>query len=187
MAASVAVIMSVTASAGVYNWARYNLNFETPDGGYIPYSTSSYVEIHWEDMLFTTQVFVKDKDHKKKVYEENLQRKAFGYNMYDIETVKFKVKGFDSYAIEGTMPDGSRAIIADLVAKKQDIVVEITINYLLGNREIAEDIIKSFAINKDKKPAERKKKKQKVQKKDDADKQRQQQQRSTPSGPVYEI
>lgn len=181
------MLMAATASANVYTWSRYNLNFETPEGGFIPYSNAAYVEIHWEDMLLTTQIFIKDKKDKKKVYEENLQRKALGYNMYDIETVKIKVKDFDTYAIEGTMPDGTRAIIADLVAKKHDLVVEVSINYLLGNREIAEDIVKSYAINTEKKPAERKKKKQKVQKKDDADKQRQQQQRSTPSGPVYEI
>lgn len=170
-------------SAEVYTWGYYNLNFETPDAGYVPYSDNTYFEMHWDDMLMSTKVYKLQETDTKKIFKENLQRKALGYNMYDLNFVKVKVKDFKTYAIEGTMPDGTHALIVDMIPNKSDIIFEVTINYLLGNRDEAEDIIKSFAINKDKKPASRGKKKQKIKKKDD----KQQQQPSKPSGPVYEI
>ena len=52
-------------------------------------------------------------------------------------------------------------------------VLEVVINYLLGNQEVVEDIIKSFSENNNQKPNEREKPKQKIQKKEDAEKQEQ--------------
>ncbi|MBR6432517.1 MAG: hypothetical protein IKS64_06660, partial [Muribaculaceae bacterium] len=66
-----------------------------------------------------------------------------------------------------TMPDGTRAVIADLISKKQDLIVEITVNYLYGNREMVDDMIKSFAENKEQKPNHAKPK-QKVQSREKA-------------------
>ena len=54
------------------------------------------------------------------------------------------------------------AIIADLISKKQDLIVEITVNYLYGNREMVDDMIKSFAENSKNQP-NREKHRQKVQ------------------------
>ena len=71
------------------------------------------------------------------------------------------------------MPDGSRAIIADIVSKHQNLIIEVTVNYLYGNREIVEDMIKSFAENKTQQP-NHERKRQKVQTKQKADKERQQ-------------
>ena len=70
------------------------------------------------------------------------------------------------------MPDGSRCVLANLVSKQSDLVVQISINYYYGNREEVDDIIKSFAENDQKQP-NREKRKQKVQSKDDAEKQAQ--------------
>lgn len=182
----VLILGAATADANVYTWSRYDLNFEVPEGGYVPFSDNVYFEMHWDDMLLTARIYRKEADNdKKKFYRENLQRKALSYSMYDLDFCKIKVKDFNTHAIEGTMPDGTRAIIIDMVSKKSDIIVEVSVNYLLGNREVVEDIIKSFAINKDKKPATRGKKKQKVQKKDDP--KRQEQHPKPPTGPVFEI
>ena len=153
----------VDAAATVYNWSRYDLSFETPDGGFVTYNSNTRFEIQWEDMVMTVQLYSKDKGDEKKMLNENLQRKALGYSMYDLSNTKLKVKGFKkTYSIAGTMPDGSRAIIADLVSKHQNLIVEVTVNYLYGNREAVEDMIKSFAENKKQQP-NHERKRQKVQ------------------------
>ena len=165
------------ASAAVYTWSRYNLTFETPDGGFVTYNSNTSFEVQWEDMVMTVQLYSQDKGDEKKMLTENLQRKALGYSMYDLQNGKIKVKGFKkTYSINGTMPDGSRAIIADLVSKHQNLIVEVTVNYLFGNRETVEDMIKSFAENKTQTP-NHERKRQKVQTKQKADKQRKEQQR----------
>jgi len=176
----VALAMSVEATATVYNWSRYDLSFETPDGGFVTCNSPTRFEVQWEDMVMTVQLYSQDKGDEKKMITENLQRKALGYSMYDLEDGKIKVKGFKkTYSVSGTMPDGSRAIIADLVSKHQNLIVEITVNYLYGNREIVEDMIKSFAENKTKQP-NHDRKRQKVQPKQDADREKQERQQQAP-------
>ena len=168
---------SVDASATIYNWSRYDLSFETPEGGFVTFNSNTRFEIQWADMVMTVQLYSKDKGDEKKMLNENLQRKALGYSMYDLSNGKIKVKGFKkTYSIDGTMPDGSRAIIADIVSKHQNLIIEVTVNYLYGNREIVEDMIKSFAENKKQQP-NHERKRQKVQTKQKADKQRKEQQR----------
>jgi hypothetical protein len=163
---------TATIDATVYNWSRYDLSFETPDGGFVTYNSNTRFEIQWEDMVMTVQLYSKDKRDEKKLLTENLQRKALGYSMYDLNNGKIKVKGFKkTYSIDGTMPDGSRAIIVDLVSKHQNLIVEITVNYLYGNRETVEDMIKSFAENKKQQP-NHERKRQKVQTKQKADKEK---------------
>ena len=181
---------SVDASATIYNWSQYDLSFETPDNGFVLYNTPTRFEIQWEDMVMTVQLYSQDKGDEKKLLTENLQRKALGFNMYDLHNGKLKVKGFKkTYSIDGTMPDGSRAIIADLVSKHQNLIVEITVNYLYGNREIVEDMIKSFAENKTKQP-NHERKHQKVQTKQKADKEKrdkqQQEQRPARKEKLYD-
>ena len=166
----------LAATATVYNWSRYNLSFETPEGGFVTYNSPTRFEVQWEDMVMTVQLYSKDKGDEKKMLNNNLQRKALGYSMYDLRDGKIKVKGFKkTYSIEGTMPDGSRAIIADLVSKNQNLIVEITVNYLFGNRETVEDMIKSFAENKNQQP-NHERKRQKVQNKRKADQEKKSQQ-----------
>ena len=163
----------IDASASVYTWSRYNLTFETPDDGFVTFNSNTRFEIQWEDMVMTVQLYSQDKGDEKKMLTENLQRKALGFNMYDLQNGKIKVKGFKkTYSINGTMPDGSRAIIADLVSKHQNLIVEITVNYLYGNRETVEDMIKSFAENKTQTP-NHERKRQKVQTKQKAKQQQQ--------------
>lgn len=179
----VALFSANDAAATVYNWSRYDLTFETPEDGFVTFNSNTRFEIQWEDMVMTVQLYSKDKGDEKKLLTENLQRKALGYSMYDLHDGKLKVKGFKkTYSIDGTMPDGSRAIIADIVSKRQNLIIEVTVNYLYGNREIVEDMIKSFAENKDKKP-NHEPKHQKVQPKHKADQEerRQQQQQQQPA------
>ena len=161
------------ASAAVYTWSRYNLTFETPDGGFVTFNSNTRFEVQWEDMVMVVQLYSQDKGNEKKMLTENLQRKALGYSMYDLQNGKIKVKGFKkTYSVNGTMPDGSRAIIADLVSKHQNLIVEVTVNYLFGNRETVEDIIKSFAENNTQTP-NHERKRQKVQTKQKAKQQQQ--------------
>ena len=177
------------AAATVYNWSRYDLSFETPDDGFVVFNSPTRFEVQWEDMVMTVQLYSQDKGDEKKMLTENLQRKALGYNMYDLHDGKIKVKGFKkTYSIDGTMPDGSRAIIADLVSKHQNLIVEITVVYLYGNRETVEDMIKSFAENKQQKP-NHERKRQKVQTKEKAksqDKKQQPEQRPARNEKLYD-
>jgi len=163
---------TLDAGATVYTWSRYDLTFETPEGGFVTYNSPTRFEIQWDEMVMTVQLYSKDKGDEKKMLTENLQRKALGYNMYDLHDGKIKVKGFKkTYSIDGTMPDGSRAVIADLVSKHQNLIVEVTVNYLYGNREEVEDMIKSFAENKKQQP-NHERKRQKVQTKQKADREK---------------
>ena len=171
---------NINASATVYNWSRYDLSFETPEGGLVTFNSPTRFEIQWEDMVMTVQLYSQDKGDEKKMLTENLQRKALGYNMYDLHDGKIKVKGFKkTYSIDGTMPDGSRAIIADIVSKRQNLIIEVTVNYLYGNREIVEDMVKSFAENKSKQP-NHERKRQKVQTKQKAEKEKQKSKKQQP-------
>ncbi len=166
----VTLFCATDAAATVYNWSRYDLSFETPEGGFVTFNSPTRFEVQWEDMVMTVQLYSQDKGDEKKMLTENLQRKALGYNMYDLSNGKIKVKGFKkTYSIVGTMPDGSRAIIADIVSKHQNLIIEVTVNYLYGNRETVEDMIKSFAENKKQQP-NHERKRQKVQTKQKADK-----------------
>ena len=166
----------------IYTWSRYNLSFETPEDGFVTFNTPTRFEVQWEDMVMTVQLYSKDKGDEKQMLTENLQRKALGYSMYDLKNGKIKVKGFKkTYSIEGTMPDGSRAIIADLVSKQQNLIVEVTVNYLYGNRETVEDMIKSFAENKKQQP-NHERKRQKVQTKKKA--KQQQDEKQQPKKPA---
>ena len=180
------------AAATVYNWSRYDLSFETPDDGFVVFNSPTRFEVQWEDMVMTVQLYSQDKGDEKKMLTENLQRKALGYNMYDLHDGKIKVKGFrKTYSIDGTMPDGSRAIIADLVSKHQNLIVEITVVYLYGNRETVEDMIKSFAENKQQKPNHERKRqkvqtKQKAKSQDKKDKKQQPEQRPARNEKLYD-
>ena len=177
--ALVLVAASVDAQATIYNWSRYDLSFETPEDGFVTFNSPTRFEVQWEDMVMTVQLYSKDKGDEKKMLNENLQRKALGYNMYDLHDGKIKVKGFKkTYSIDGTMPDGSRAVIADIVSKHQNLIIEVTVVYLYGNREIVEDMIKSFAENKSQKP-NHERKRQKVQTREKA----KQQDKSKPQQP----
>lgn len=159
-----------SASAEVFNWSAHELSFETPDEGWVTYNSNTRFDIRWDEMAVTVQLFTKRQGTKEKDYlPEHLQSVALGYGMYDTSTPKYKVKGFMTFAIDGTMPDGSRAVIACLVSDKKDLIVEVTVNYLYGNRETVDGIIKSFAIGKDR--PKKGLKRQKVQKREDAEKQ----------------
>lgn len=178
------LLSGADAGATIYTWSRYDLSFETPDNGFVTFNSPTRFEVQWEDMVMTVQLYSKEtgkeKSDEKELLNGNLQRKALGYSMYDLKNGKIKVKGFKkTYSIDGTMPDGSRAIIADLVSKKQNLIVEVTVNYLYGNREIVEDMIKSFAENKKQKP-NHERKRQKVQTKQDAERQDKKQQNQKP-------
>lgn len=164
--------LALATHAATYTWSRHNISFETPEDGWVTYSSATRFEIQWDDMVMTVQLYAKEKGNEKKVLKNNLQRKAAGYNMYDTDDAKVKVKGFKTYSIEGTMPDGSRCVIADLVSKHQDLIIEITVNYLYGNREVVDDMIESFTEGKQ---AEHKEKKQqRIQSREDAERQQQQ-------------
>ena len=119
----------------------------------------------------TLQHYTKNENTNKKNLEERLNSRAMGFNMYETKLFTLKVKGFKCYALEGTMPDGTRCMISYLVSEKTTTVLEVVINYLLGNREVVEDILKSFSEDNNQKPNERAKPKQKIQKKEDAEKQ----------------
>ena len=127
-------------------------------------NTSVRYERQWEDMLLTVHLYTKDTDSKKDIYLTTLQRKAADFNMYEVKKTKIKVKNFDTYAVEGIMPDGTRGLLVNLVSKKSELVVQIVVNYLFGNREAVEEVVKSFAENPDHET-----RKQKIQKRDQKD------------------
>lgn len=164
---------ALTAVAGDLTWSKYNINFSVPDGGFVTLNTPTRFAEQWNEMSLTIELFTKaDEKQHKDIYYTTLRRKAEGYNMYDVQQGKVKVKGFKGYQVEGTMPDGTRCLLVNLVSKKSDLVVQITVNYLFGNREAVDDLVKSFAENKDQ-MANHDKKRQKVQSPEAAKRQQQ--------------
>lgn len=157
-------VVAVPVDARDLTWSKYNLNFAVPEGGTVGWNTSTYYEQAWEDMQLTIQLYAQDKNGSKDIYTQTLLRKAADFNMYDIKKGKVKVKDFKGYSVEGIMPNGTRCLLVNLVSKKSDLVVQVTINYLFGNREAVDDVIKSFAENKAQQP-NHESKKQKIQKK----------------------
>lgn len=176
IAAAMLLSLAITTQSKVYTWDKYNIAFEAPDGGHVPFSffqDPNSAQVNWDEMVMTLQRYVKNENTNKKNLNERLKSRALGYNMYDTKLFTIKVKGFKCYSIEGTMPDGTRCIINYLVSDKTPTVLEVVVNYLLGNREVVEDMIKSFSEGNNQKPNEREKPKQKIQKKEDAEKQEQ--------------
>ncbi len=161
------VSVTMPLQARDLTWSKYNLNFAIPEGGALVMNMPTFFEYGWEDMHLTIQLYSQDKDNKdKNVYTSTLMRKAEGFSMYDLKKSKIRVKNFKSYCVEGIMPDGTRALLVNLVSKKSDLVVQIVVNYLYGNREVVDDMIKSFAENKQQQP-NHEVKKQKIKKPDE--------------------
>ncbi|MGM9804265.1 MAG: hypothetical protein ACI308_08830 [Muribaculaceae bacterium] len=164
MALAALLMASVHCHATVFTWSVHNLTFEVPDGGTVTYNSATHFEIMWQDMALVIDLYSKEGTNNDNM-RNNLLRRASSFNMYDNQTNKIKVKGFKSYSLTGTMPDGSHTLLANLVCNNRDLLACVTINYLLGNIEEAEDIVKSFTIGKQKL---KKEKKQKVQTEEDA-------------------
>lgn len=165
--AILATVSSLCMNAEVLDWNIWDgtkLRIDVPTDGTITFCNPSLLEINWEDMALVVRLYEKTDVDEGQV-KMNLYRKANGFNMFHTAEGKLKVKGYDAYTLEGTLPDGSRALLCDMVSKKRNLVISITVNYLFGNRETAEDIIKSFGdgVTKDKP-----KKKQKIQSKEKA-------------------
>ena len=174
---TMALVCALMGHAAVYTWSQHDISFEVPDGGFVTYSSNTHFEIRWDEMAVSITLYDK-KNVDDKVIREDLLRDAMSYNLYDTKEGKVKNKCFKGINIEGTMPDGSRALITSLSSKKTDILVKLTINYLYGNREMVDDIVKSVTEGKDEilkkqKQKEKEQRKQKIQKKSDADRDKQ--------------
>ena len=176
LAAILLSMATATTQAKIYTWDKFNIAFEAPEGGHIPFSffqDPNSAQVEWDEMVMTLQRYIKNENTNKKNLNERLKSRALGFNMYDTKLLEIKVKGFKCYSLEGTMPDGTRCLINYLVSNKTSTVIEVVVNYLLGNQEVVEDIIKSFSEDNNQKPNEREEPKQKIQKKEDAEKQEQ--------------
>ena len=159
LATAAAVAMCV-AHGETLTWQRYNLTFEVPDGGYVTHRTSTSYELQWHDLTFSIRLFDKS-GADDKFLKYNLQKSASGYNMYDTQLHKSKIDGFKGYNLTGTLPDGSRACLTNVVSKKSNLAIMIEINYYLGDEARVDAILKSIAEGKKKEKAT----KQKIQKK----------------------
>ena len=175
----------LSSFATTYTWSRYKLAFEVPDNGFVTYQSNTRFEIQWEDMMVTIQLYSQQKGEKDQTYKDNLKRIAEQFSMYDTKEGKVKVKGFKGFQLEGTMPDGTRGLITNLISKKSELIVQVTINYLFGNREQADEVVKSFA--EDEKPKAEKQRKQKVQSESDAKKEQEEKKKSTVKREVFHI
>ena len=87
--------------------------------------------------------------------------------MYDTQLHKSKIDGFKGFNLTGTLPDGSRACLTNVTSKKSNLLVQIEINYFVGDEARVDAILKSLTEGKPKATKEKKEKKekQKVQKK----------------------
>ena len=161
--ATTAILASMCSimRAELFTWSRYDLTFEVPEGGTVTYSSPSTFEIQWYDFTLLIKLYDKseaDDDYMKYA----INRTASGYNMFDTKMKKAKMSDFKGYSLTGTLPDGSRASITNVISKKADFAMQVEMNYLAENSKVAEEILKSFKALK---PQKIKKSKQKIQEK----------------------
>lgn len=164
LVSAVAAAAMLVASAETYTWSRYDLSFDVPNGGFVTYNSASVFEIQWHDLTVSVRLFDKS-GADDNFMKYNLQKLASGYNMYDTQLRKSDVKGFKGFNLNGTLPDGSRACLVNMVSKKSNLALQIEINYLQGAEDDVSKILKSFAEGKKQKVRKEKSPKQKVQKK----------------------
>ena len=125
LCATLFLVAAMPAMAERYSWE--GVSFDAPAEGYVNFCSPTRLEIIWEDVMLVVEQMMPVKESEDTFFSY-LVRRARGFNMYDIEKTKIKVKGFKTYSIDGTLPDGSRAIISDLSAKKEKIRLTITVN-----------------------------------------------------------
>ena len=164
LVSAVAAAAMLVASAETYTWSRYDLSFDVPNGGFVTYNSASVFEIQWHDLTVSVRLFDKS-GADDNFMKYNLQKLASGYNMYDTQLRKSDVKGFKGFDLNGTLPDGSRACLVNMVSKKSNLALQIEINYLQGAEDDVSKILKSFAEGKKQKVRKEKSPKQKIQKK----------------------
>ncbi len=139
-------------------WSGHNLTFEVPEGGVVTYNSRSVFEIQWYDLTVLIKLYDKSKaDDNYMKYAIN--KTAADYNMFGTKMGKANIKGFQGFSLVGILPDGSRACITNVKAKKKNLAMQIEINYIAENQETVDKILKSFKIDEKQKP------KQKIQKK----------------------
>lgn len=162
--ALVAAFALLAVKAETLTWQRYNLSFEVPDGGYVTYKAATAYELQWHDLSFSIRLFDKS-GADDNFLKYNLRKSASDYNMYDTQVHKSKIDGFKGFNLTGILPDGSRACLTNVVSKKSNLLVQIEINYFLGDEARVDAILKSLTEGKPKAKKEKKKEKPKVQKK----------------------
>lgn len=162
LASLLAVITSTATMAETYTWSRYDLTFELPNGGLVTYNSGTIFEVRWVDLSVVIRLYdntgVGDDEIKY-----NLRKSASGYNMFDTQMRKSKIKGFKGYNLTGTLPDGSHACLTNVASKKSNLLLAIEINYLIGSEDIVSNILDSFVEGK-KQKTKKEKTQQKIQK-----------------------
>lgn len=155
-----ALLSMLVAHGESLRWDRYNLGFDVPDGGYVTYKSTTAYELQWHDLSFSIRLFDKS-GADDNFLKYNLQKLASGYNMYDTQLHKSKIDGFKGYNLIGTLPDGSRACLTNVVSKKSNLAILVEINYYLGDESRVDAILKSIYEGKKKAPKVKKQKKKK--------------------------
>ena len=158
-------IMLATASglrAETYNWL-HDITFDAPTDGTVLFNSRDRLEMVWHDMTFVVQIY-SNKGINDELLKKNLQRRAADYNMYDTRTDKYKRNSFEGFYLTGTLPDGSRANIHNMLSSKTGLFIQVLVNYTTDSEKAAKKLIKSLKQE----PAKKKKqvRKQKIQKKD---------------------
>lgn len=164
MLIAISVCAAVTVQASRYTWSRFNITFDVPDGGFVTFNSPSRLEIAWDDMSVSLQLYEKKGIDDTKI-KKNLGASASDVNMFDTKVSKIKFSGFKGFYLTGSMPDGSFANICDLVSAKSDFMIQIEVNYLQGNGDAAMAVIKSITEGKKQQLDDEKPLKQKIQKK----------------------
>lgn len=146
------------AHSETYRWL-HDLTFETEKDGQIVYNSRDRLEMVWYDMNLIIQIY-SNHGVNDDILKRNLQRRASSYNMYETRTDKYKRNSFKGFYLTGTLPDGSKAEIYNILSDKTNLCLQVIINYTSNSEKAARKIIQSL-----KQKPEKKKKKQKVAKK----------------------
>lgn len=164
LAVFLAITFGTITHAETYQWL-HDLTFDTEEGGRVVYNSRDRLEMMWYDMSFIIQIY-SNHGVNDDILKQNLQRRASSYNMYDTRTEKYKRNSFKGFCLTGTLPDGSKAEICNIVSEKSGLCLQLIVNYTSASEKMAKKLLKSFKQKQDKqKQKPKKKKKQKVGKK----------------------
>ena len=150
-----------------YRWNQ-NIVFDAPASGQVRYNAPDRLEMNWGDLFLSIQLF-DSRGVTDAVLTTNLHRRAAEYNMYDTRIDKYSRNFFEGFCLKGTLPDGSRVNIYNMVSKKTGLCVQVLVCYTSVSEKVAKKLAKSFKQQEVKKKDVKKDKpkhKQKIQKKD---------------------
>ena len=151
IAAALLLSLTMTTQAKIYTWDKYNIAFEAPEGGQVPFSffqDPNSAQVEWDEMVMTLQRYIKNENTnvggilgsrfstKRKIYEllnHYYEQPLSIFNTQDKKDIlKFAIDQIYNYPLM----EGSKFILGRMMrtaTSHDDIVDTVNEMYEKGN------------------------------------------------------